>query len=316
MGIPVADVGDQSITLSLAPYVLHGIGDSYGGGRVGLNVPIGDQVTLAAYGQYDELLDTVVGGQISYRFATNGGFVNDPNLRPQTPASPMPWQTGEFNTGRPMQIALNQGNSHEPAQPALQPATVASTSLDHLISDADGVVRLKAGEEATFSPDGVLLSQQMMSKERFSQLILETMSGQNLLPESHVINLIYQQLYGLPDRTLLSILGSDWLIAARTPYPRLRGANNLVVPDNKLPQEDEIEPEEEEEKEEEEEEEEEEDNNDDDKEDDKEDEDDDNEEDKEEPEPEPEPGTRTLSPNRSRSGAEPEPEPEPEPPSS
>ena len=73
-----------------------------------------------------------------------------------------------------------------------------------------------------------------MSKEKFSQLIIDTMSGQNLLPESHVINLVYQELYGLPDRTLLSILGSDWLIAARTPYPRLRGANNLVVPENKL----------------------------------------------------------------------------------
>ena len=77
-----------------------------------------------------------------------------------------------------------------------------------------------------------------MSQERFSQLIIETMSGQNLLPESHVINLIYQQLYGMPDRTLLSILGSDWLIQARTPYPRLRGSNNLVVPDNKLPQDE------------------------------------------------------------------------------
>ena len=75
----------------------------------------------------------------------------------------------------------------------------------------------------------------MMSKERFSQLIIETMSGQNLLPESNVINLIYQQLFGVPDRSLLAILGSDWLIEARTPYPRLRGANNLVIPDNKLP---------------------------------------------------------------------------------
>ena len=225
--------------MSLAPYVLHGIGDSYGGGRVGLNVPIGNQVTLAAYGQYDELLDTVVGGQISYRFATNGGFVNDPNLRPQTPSSPMPWQKSEFNTGRPMQIALNQGNTPEPAQQALQPATVANSSLHQLISNVDSVVHLKAGEEATFNQDGMLLKKQMMTKERFSQLIIETMSGQNLLPESHVINLIYQQLYGLPDRTLLSILGSDWLIKARTPYPRLRGSNNYVIPDSKLPQEEE-----------------------------------------------------------------------------
>jgi len=64
------------------------------------------------------------------------------------------------------------------------------------------------------------------------------MSGQNLLPESHAINLVYHQLYGVPDSTLLSILGSDWLIAARTPYPRLRGADNLVVPSNKLPKEE------------------------------------------------------------------------------
>ena len=108
-----------------------------------------------------------------------------------------------------------------------------------LIGNTNAVVQLKAGEEATFSPDGMLLSQKMMSKDRFSQLIIETMSGQNLLPESHAINLVYQQLYGVPDSTLLSILGSDWLIAARTPYPRLRGANNLVVPNNKLPKEEE-----------------------------------------------------------------------------
>jgi hypothetical protein len=65
------------------------------------------------------------------------------------------------------------------------------------------------------------------------------MGGQNLLPESHVISLVYQQLYGLPNQELLSTLGSDWLIASRQPYPRLRGANNLVVPDNKLPKKEE-----------------------------------------------------------------------------
>jgi len=240
VGIPVADVGDQSITLSLSPYVLRGIGDSFGGGRVGLNVPIGDQVTLSTYGQYDALLDTVVGGQISYRFATNGGFVSDPNRRPQRPSSPLPWQASEFNTGRPVQLALNRSRVTTPTQPSTNTTTISDTGFNKLdISKAGAIVVLKAGEEAIFSPDGVLLSQQMMSKERFSKLIIETMSGQNLLPESNVINLIYQQLYGLPNRTLLSILGSDWLIAARTPYPRLRGANNLVVPNNKLPNEEE-----------------------------------------------------------------------------
>ena len=235
LGIPVADVGNQSITLSLSPYVLHGTDDSYGGGRVGFNIPIGDRVTLSAYGQYDKLLDTVVGGQVSYRFATNGGFVNDPNLRAKTPASPTTLQAGEFNTGRATQVALNQGQGHAFSLPTSEARTTSSTNLNNLISNDDVIIRLKAGEEARFSSDGTLLNQQMMSKERFSQLIIETMDGQNLLPESHVINLIYQQLYGLPNRTLLAILGSDWLIEARTPYPRLRGANNLVIPDDKLP---------------------------------------------------------------------------------
>jgi len=238
IGIPIADVGNQSITLSLSPYVLHGIGESFGGGRIGVNVPIGNQVMLSTYGQYDNLLDTVIGGQISYRFATKGGFVNDPNLQLSTASSPMPWQAKEFNTSSPVQIAMGHRRDSSPSQ--ADPAEkVQIPEITNLIGNTNAVVQLKAGEEATFSPDGMLLSQKMMSKDRFSQLIIETMSGQNLLPESHAINLVYQQLYGVPNSTLLSILGSDWLIAARTPYPRLRGANNLVVPNNKLPKEEE-----------------------------------------------------------------------------
>ena len=237
VGIPIADVGDQSITLSLSPYLLHGVGESFGGGRVGVNVPIGNQLTLSAYGQYDNLLDTVVGGQVSYRFATKGGFVEDPNVQPQVLASPMPWQAREFKTGNPTQIAMGQRNDNR-LQKAEAAQKIQTASIKNLIGNADAearTLRFKSGEAAIFNPDGVLLSRQIMSKERFSQLIIETMSGQNLLPESQVINLVYQRLYGQPNRTLLAILGSDWLIDARTPYPRLRGANNLVVPNNKLP---------------------------------------------------------------------------------
>ncbi|GIR24130.1 MAG: hypothetical protein CM15mP38_3130 [Synechococcus sp.] len=131
--------------------MLHGTGESYGGGRVGLNVPLGDQVTLSAYGQYDKLLDTVVGGQVSYRFATNGGFVNDSNLRAKTPASPTPWQAGEFNTDRATQVALNQDRGHAFTQPTFEATTISSTTLNNLISNADAIIRLKAGEEARFS---------------------------------------------------------------------------------------------------------------------------------------------------------------------
>ena len=235
VGIPVADVGEQSITLSLSPYWLHGIGQSYGGGRIGLNIPVGNQLTLSAYGQYDNLLDTVIGGQISYRFSTGGGFVDDPNLRGQASESPLPWQAGHWKGAKPIQIALNEAGDDRPSRTQSTSSGTLPSDEKNLISDSGSVVSLKAGEEARFDRDGRLLNQQTMSKERFSQLIMETMNGQNLLPESHVINLVYQQLYGLPNRTLLSILGSDWMIGARTPYPRLRGANNLVVPENKLP---------------------------------------------------------------------------------
>ena len=238
VGIPIADLGKQSVTLSLSPYLLHGIGQSFGGGRIGVNVPVGNQLTLVAYGQYDNLLETVVGGQISYRFSTNGGFVNDPNQRKPAPISPLPWQTGDLKTSKPIQIALNDNVHDTPSQSQSRPSSAPRSAFKNLISDVGIVIRLKAGEEATFDREGRLLSQQTMSQERFSQLIMETMDGQNLLPESHAIGQIYQQLYGLPDRTLLSVLGSDWMIGARTPYPRLRGANNLVVPDNKLPKQD------------------------------------------------------------------------------
>jgi hypothetical protein len=234
IGIPVMDLGQQSVLLSLSPYVMHGIGNTYGGGRVGLNVPVGENVSLSAYGQYDELLDTVIGGQISYRFGTNGGFINDPNLQRQTPATPVPWQTSEFNSGRPVQLAVG-GDVSVLGQSISAPANAPSNQL----TQAKSGIEIQAGEEAVLDTNGGLISRNVMSQERFSQLVQDSMGGQNLLPESHVISLVYQQLYGLPNQELLSILGSDWLIASRRPYPRLRGANNLVVPDNKLPKKEE-----------------------------------------------------------------------------
>ena len=232
IGIPVMDLGEQSVLLSLSPYVMHGIGNTYGGGRVGLNVPIGENVSLSAYGQYDELLDTVIGGQVSYRFGTNGGFINDPNIQRQTPTTPVPWQTSAFNNERPVQLA-QRGDMSVLGQAIPAPANASSNQL----TQAKSNIEIQAGEEAVLDTNGNFISRNMMSKERFSQIIQDTMGGQGLLPESHVISLVYRQLYGLPSQELLSILGSDWIFAARQPYPRLRGANNIVVPDNKLPKE-------------------------------------------------------------------------------
>lgn len=117
--------------------------------------------------------------------------------------------------------------------------TTDSGALANQPAGEESSITLRAGEEAVFDADGNLLSRNAMSREQFAQLVFENMDGQNLLPESHVISLIYQELYGLPNQQLLSILGSDWLVAARRPYPRLRASNSLVVPENKLPKEEE-----------------------------------------------------------------------------
>jgi len=232
LGIPIADLGKQSVTLSLSPYVMHGIGNTYGGGKIGINVPVSDHLALSAYGQYDGLLDTVVGGQISYRFSTNGQFLNDPNRPAATTQSPLPWKSSGFQSGKPMQIAL--GGTEATPQAVAGSHNPIGLLTQHKSTD----VILAAGEEALFDRNGMLLKRERLDRERYSQLIESTMSGHNLLPESQLIQRTYEQLFGTPDRELLAILGSDWLIAARTPYPRRRAASNLVVPDDKLPKDE------------------------------------------------------------------------------
>ncbi len=235
LGVPVADLGEQSITLSLAPYLIHGIGDSYGGGRIGLNVPVSNQLTLSTYGQYDNLLNTVIGGQISYRFSPNGTLINDPNINQKSPSSPAALQSQRINRN---QTTLASSNLSANRLIAEISSTIQSSNItDQRSEQSQRSVYLQAGDIATFDSDGNLLSRRQMSKQQFSDVIVETMQGQNLLPESNIIKLTYQRLYGDPDRRLLTILGSNWRFAARAPYPRLRGANNLVVPDNKFTKE-------------------------------------------------------------------------------
>ena len=237
LGVPVAVVGEQSITVSLAPYLIHGIGNSYGGGRIGLNVPISNQLTLSAYSQYDNLLNTVIGGQISYRFSPYGALINDPNANQQSPSPPTSLQSQRINqinrnnsTLASRNLSTNLLMAETPS--IIQPLNNRDTGSGH----SEDTVYLQAGDIATFDSDGNLLSHQQMSKQQFSKVVVETMRGQNLLPESNIIKLTYQRLYGIPTRELSAILGSDWRFSARTPYPRLRGANNLVVPNSKIPQ--------------------------------------------------------------------------------
>ena len=222
LGVPLVPIGEQALQLTLAPYLLHGLGENYGGGRASLGIPLSPTVQLMGYGQYDELLDTVVGGQLKVSFGLGGGFVSDPNLQTPQQRSPLPMAKRQFNNGQPWQIALGATQQ-------------ASAGAEDLVSQATGTL-FEAGEKATLSPQGAVINRGQLTAAEYKGLVLHHLTGQNLLPEGNAINSTYQSLYGVNSPALMAVTGANWLIAARTPYPRLRGANNLEVPQNKLPQ--------------------------------------------------------------------------------
>ena len=236
IGIPIVNLGDQSITLSFSPYVINGAGSTSGGGQVGLDIPIGDHLQASAYAQYDDLLDTVVGGRITYRFATSGKFVRDPNL-PLGRSGVIPQlsqlKPEQFNTGKPFQIALGK--------PSIQPPSAFSSpssgdlvdAVNPLISQAE-TVHIKAGEQALLSATGQLISTRQLTKDEYAQLVISNATGQDPLPEGHAIIKTFQSLYEPPSMAMMAATGFNWLVSSRQPYPRARADQNLVVPDNKL----------------------------------------------------------------------------------
>ncbi len=232
VGIPIADLGRRSVLLGVAPYVLHGIGDNFGGGRLSLSVPIGQHVDITAYGQYDGLLDTTIGGQFRIRFPVGSHFVNDPNRNSPLLSSPLPWRA-DRSTGGPL-IASLQSPAHGDAETTLAPP-ISDAGGWLSAATADEVV-VKQGEQALLDSDGNLISKQSLSQSEFESLIEFNLKGMNLLPESHVIGEFYSRLYGKPVPETLAVTGLDWYVNAGTPMPRPRGANNLSVPQDRLPQ--------------------------------------------------------------------------------
>jgi hypothetical protein len=236
IGVPIVDLGDQSITLSFSPYVVNGAGSTFGGGQIGLDIPIGDHLQASAYAQYDDLLDTVVGGRITYRFATSGKFVRDPNI-PPSGSSVIPQLSqgapNRFNTGKPFQIALGQSAQSQQLAFSNPSSGDQVDAVNPLLVQAEQI-QIKAGEKAVLSPSGQLISVGKLSKDEYSQLVISNMSGQDPLPEGHAIIKTYSQLYEAPSLAMMSATGFNWLISSRQPYPRARADQNLVVPDNKL----------------------------------------------------------------------------------
>jgi hypothetical protein len=239
VGIPIANLGSQSILLGLSPYLLTNSGDSYPGGRVSIDIPLGSNVDLMAYGQYDNLLDTTIGGQVRVRFALGGRFVADPNLSPRAIQSPLPWQSRQQpgpeakadllaqSTAAPISTAAIQRDFVQWSYPGQSSIAENSNSSSQIVA---------AGEQALLDKEGKLISKEPLTREKFEALVTANLKGQNLLPESHAIGKLFESQFQSPPPPIMGILGLNWYLKARNPMPRLRGANNFVVPEKVVPE--------------------------------------------------------------------------------
>ena len=222
IGIPIVNLGEQSIHLTLGPYVMHGLDNQYGGGRIGVSLPYSNALEMNVYGQHDGLLDTVIGSQITYRFAPAGQFVRDPNLKTPRHKSLQPWRNKNIDKVQPVQITIGR---RENIQSEIDPQSLES----------DIVTMIEAGEEASFNRNGELTRKGAISRERFAELVENNMKGHNPLPEGRAIAETYKRLYGSTNPSIQATAGVDWMISAQTPFRRLRADNNLVIPKDKLP---------------------------------------------------------------------------------
>ena len=98
--------------------------------------------------------------RLELRFADWVQETRGPRKAPQEALSSMTAQADELGVDRPMPIGPSQDHDPAIAATASEPPRIATTKLSNLISTSDAIVRLQAGEQATFTPDGVLLSRQ------------------------------------------------------------------------------------------------------------------------------------------------------------
>jgi hypothetical protein len=235
VGIPLAQMGENTVRLQLAPYLMTGLGNDYLGGRVGVSVPLSNQLSLSAYGQYDRLFDTVIGGGITYRIGASNNFIKDPNLSP----NPMPGANISSTTPPPVLVSTLPAAVDYTASGdslGLPGGLAMDASGGGLVAQAPEGEIVKAGEEITFDGEGQVISRTRMSRARFQEVVESNMEGQDLLPEALAIFQTYKLLYGQSTPSVMAVTGAQWLFDARNPYPRLRAPDTLVVPRNRLPE--------------------------------------------------------------------------------
>ena len=202
VGMPIAEIDQEPITLSLSPYLLAGIGKNYAGGRVGLNIPIGPRFNLFTYGSYDGISETTIGGKISYRFPTGGSFVEAPAISKDDEALRTEVAQSKKSKNTKLRFAsIGQIATPWDEQKALEylekkvgAYTLSQNFGSNPTNDQNDAYIIKAGEQVRIDPDGTILSCMKMTPKYYTKLVIKHIKGQTPPPESTVIAKTFNDL--------------------------------------------------------------------------------------------------------------------------
>jgi len=236
LSAPIASYRSQPVYLSFSPYMLFGNvtdpvgaivngGDSnsssFPGGRLSVEFPISQALSLRVQGSVDTVFGAQVGGSITYRIPTSGSFINDRyvtvNSSPNRPLRAIPTTpellrpTSQENRHSLPGVATSAAESsliamHTSSLPAgvLPLGTVAQLQL------AQESLIAKEGERLVLSTDGSIVSSRSISNREFADVLKSNLKGQNPIPESHHLAMIAKSRNVLSSQ-LASILGVDML---------------------------------------------------------------------------------------------------------
>lgn len=239
LSAPIASYRNQPVYLSFSPYILFGNvtdpvatiasgGDSnstsFAGGRLSIEFPINQALSLRALGSVDTVFGVQVGATITYRIPTSGSFISDryvtvrsaPNrsLQAVPTGSDLPGPTSlDIRRLLPSEDDSAASRSMIAMQALSLPAGVVPLgTVSQLQAISDSAVG-QEGERLVISSDGAVVSTGAISNREYADILTSNLKGQNPIPESHRLAVIAQSRNVLSTQ-LAGILGLDMLRAS------------------------------------------------------------------------------------------------------
>lgn len=236
LSAPIASYKTQPVYLSLSPYYLFGNvtdplrtvssgGDSnsssYVGGRLSVEFPISQALSLRVLGSVDTVFGVQAGGTITYRIPTSGSFISDRYVTvksaPNRPLQAVPTGSdlpgpSSFNRRRSLPLSAESVASRSliAMQSSILPAGVVPLGTVSQLQLTPESPVAKEGERLVLSADGSVVSTGSIPNREYADVLKSTLKGQNPIPESHRLAVIAQSKNVLSPQ-LSAILGLDMM---------------------------------------------------------------------------------------------------------